>query len=154
MTIIIHSNSGRIIIECIFLSVLIQRLNWSSIDSFSRRVSLWLQRSCDSFILISHEVIHDDMKPLIIMIDEYGEILRLKGRPGSTWSPNVSFRNPNAVSGDPKAEWQALDTTNTKGISFVARADIQGRALMVFYPSRPISWLTGSAWPNRLGFVR
>jgi signal peptidase I len=91
---------------------------------------------------------------LIIMIDEYGEILRLKGRPGSTWSPNVSFRNPNAVSGDPKAEWQALDTTNTKGISFVARADIQGRALMVFYPSRPISWLTGSAWPNRFGFVR
>lgn len=93
-------------------------------------------------------------KNLIIMIDEFGEILRLKGRPGSTWSPNVSFRNPNALSGDPKAEWQALDTTNTKGISFVARSDIQGRALMVFYPSRPISWLTGSAWPNRLGFVR
>jgi len=93
-------------------------------------------------------------KNLIVMIDEYGEILRLKGRPGSTWSPNVSFRNPNAVSGDPKAEWQALDTTNTKGISFVSRNDIQGRALMVFYPSRPISWLTGSAWPDRFGFVR
>jgi len=93
-------------------------------------------------------------KNIIVMIDEFGEILRLKGSPGSTWSPNVSFRNIHAESGDPKAEWEALDTKNAKGISFVPRSDIQGRGLMVFYPSRPISWLTGSAWPNRCGFVR
>lgn len=91
---------------------------------------------------------------VIVMIDEFGEILRLNGSPGSTWSPNVSFRNIHAESGDPKAEWEALDTRNTKGISFVPRSDIQGRGLMVFYPSRPISWLTGSNWPNRCGFVR
>ena len=91
----------------------------------------------------------------IIMIDEFGEILRLKGQPGSNWGGNdVTFRNPNADPGDPNAEWSALDTTNTKGISFVPRSDIQGRALMVFYPSRPFSWLTGNNWPDRFGFVR
>jgi hypothetical protein len=40
------------------------------------------------------------------------------------------------------------------GISFVPRTDIQGRAVLVFYPSRPFSWLTGNAWPGRFGFVR
>jgi hypothetical protein len=91
----------------------------------------------------------------IVMIDEFGEILRLKGQPGANWgNGSVSFRRPNAQPGDPNAEWQALDTTNTKGISFVPRSDIQGRALMVFYPARPLSWLTGNAWPNRFGFVR
>lgn len=93
----------------------------------------------------------------IVMIDEFGEILRLNGQPGVDWGvPGgpVPFRHANAQPGDPKAEWTALDTTNTKGISFVPRSDIQGRALMVFYPSRPFSWLTGSNWPDRFGFVR
>lgn len=91
----------------------------------------------------------------IVMIDEFGEILRLKGRPGANWGHGeVTFRNPKADEGDPKAEWSALDTTNTKGISFVPRSDIQGRALMVFYPCRPLSWLTGNNWPDRFGFVR
>lgn len=91
----------------------------------------------------------------IVMIDEFGEILQLKGQPGSNWgNGDVTFRNPDADPGDPKAEWSALNTTNAKGISYVPRSDIQGRALMVFYPSRPISWLTGSNWPNRFGFVR
>ena len=90
----------------------------------------------------------------IVMIDEFGEILRLNGQPGANWSPNVTFRKPNAQEGDPDAEWTALDTSNTKGISFVPRSDVQGRALMVFYPSRPISWLTQSAWPDRFGLVR
>ena len=92
----------------------------------------------------------------IVMIDEFGEILRLKGQPGSNWGVGgtVSFRHPNAQPGDPKGEWQVLDTTNAKGISFVPRSDIQGRALMVFYPARPISWFTRNAWPDRFGFVR
>lgn len=91
----------------------------------------------------------------IIMIDEFGEILQLKGQPGANWgSGPVSFRKHNATDGDPNAEFEALDTYNAKGISFVPRSDIQGRALMVFFPSRPISWLIGSAWPDRFGFVR
>ncbi|MFK7739889.1 MAG: signal peptidase I [Planctomycetota bacterium] len=91
-------------------------------------------------------------KNAIVMIDEYGEILRLKGQVGADWPTRVSFRHPNAQDGS--GEWDALDTTNTEGISFVPRRDIEGRALMVFYPFRPISWLFGSAWPDRFGFVR
>lgn len=91
----------------------------------------------------------------IVMIDEYGEILRLNGLPGSDWgAPGgpVTFRHPNAQDGS--GEWIAPDTTNTEGISFVPRDDIEGRALMVFYPARPFSWLFGSSWPDRFGFVR
>ena len=50
--------------------------------------------------------------------------------------------------------FEAVDTYNAKGISFVAREDIEGRALMVFYPIRPLSWLTRNEWPDRGGFVR
>ena len=64
----------------------------------------------------------------------------------------VTFRHPNAQDGS--GEWIAPDTTNTEGISFVPRDDIEGRALMVFYPARPFSWLFGSSWPDRFGFVR
>jgi len=86
----------------------------------------------------------------IIMIDEYGEILRLQGQPGRNWGidGNVTFLGADGN------EWQARDTTNTAGVSFVPRQDIQGRALMVFYPLRPLSWLFGNNWPNRFGFVR
>ncbi len=87
----------------------------------------------------------------IVMIDENGEILRLKGRMGSAW-PGLSFKK--IGSDDVQDEWQPRETTNSKGISFVPRSDIQGRALLVFYPFRPLSWLTGSAWPDRFGFVR
>ncbi|MFM1872772.1 MAG: Signal peptidase [Planctomycetota bacterium] len=92
----------------------------------------------------------------IVMIDEFGEILRLEGQPGLNWGPPagggpavVSFKNP-----DGEGEWIAPEVRNASGVSFVRRQDIQGRALMVFYPSRPISWLTRNAWPNRFGFVR
>ena len=87
----------------------------------------------------------------VAMIDEFGEVLRLKGDVGPDW-PRVTFRKPDAQSG--KDYWEAKDTTNAPGISFVPRADIQGRALMVFYPCRPFAWLTGNAWPGRFGFVR
>lgn len=89
----------------------------------------------------------------IVMIDEYGEILRLKGDAADRWGMRVGFRgDPNGQDG--RSDWEATDTTNAPGISFVPRADIQGRALMVFYPVRPISWLLGSAWPGRFGLVR
>lgn len=84
----------------------------------------------------------------IVMIDEYGEILRLHGQAADGWGDRVAFVQPDGV------EWEAPDTTNTKGVSFVPRSDIQGRALMVFYPVVPLSWLFGSNWPNRFGFVR
>lgn len=91
-------------------------------------------------------------KQAIVMIDENGEILRLKGEIGSDWPRTISFKTPG--SNDPRSEWKARETTNSKGISFVARGDIQGRALMVFFPARPFSWLFGSNWPDRFGFVR
>ncbi len=86
----------------------------------------------------------------IVMIDEYGEILRLEGQAADGWADGgqVIFRS------DDGTEWQAEDTTNTRGVSFVPRADIQGRALMVFYPVRPFSWLLGENWPDRFGTVR
>ncbi|HEX5052048.1 MAG TPA: signal peptidase I [Planctomycetota bacterium] len=87
----------------------------------------------------------------IVMIDEYGEILRLSAEIGPDW-PHIAFELPGAQDG--KGEWIAPETRNAKGISFVPRADIQGRAVLVFYPSRPLAWLFGSSWPGRFGFVR
>ena len=89
----------------------------------------------------------------IVMIDEYGEILRLKGQVGNDWPRQVAFKHANGQN-DGNGEWIAPDSTNTKGISFVPRSDIQGRALMVFYPIRPLSWLFFNAWPDRAGLVR
>jgi hypothetical protein len=87
----------------------------------------------------------------LVMIDEFGEILRLKAQVGPGWGQRVSF----VPFGDQgKGEWVAPETTNTKGISFVPRSDIQGRAVLVFYPSRPFAWLFGNNWPGRFGFVR
>ncbi len=94
----------------------------------------------------------------LVMIDEYGEILRLNAKAGPGWAQvkdgrsRVSFVPLGAQDG--KGEWEAPETTNSKGISFVPRGDIQGRAVLVFYPSRPFAWLFGSAWPGRFGFVR
>ncbi|HEU4418734.1 MAG TPA: S26 family signal peptidase, partial [Planctomycetota bacterium] len=90
-------------------------------------------------------------KNAIVMIDEYGEILRLSAEIGSSW-PKISFQRVGAANGD--REWEAADTKNAPGVSFVPRSDIRGRALLVFYPSRPLSWLFGSNWPGRFGFVR
>ena len=87
----------------------------------------------------------------IVMIDEYGEILRLSAEIGSSW-PKISFQRVGASNGDP--EWEAPDTKNARGVSFVPRSDIRGRALLVFYPSRPLAWLFGSNWPGRFGLVR
>jgi signal peptidase I len=94
----------------------------------------------------------------VVMIDEYGEILRLRGVAGPGWAQpqngksRVSFVPLDAQDG--RGEWEAPDSTNSKGISFVPRDDIQGRAVLVFYPSRPFAWLFGSNWPGRFGFVR
>jgi len=91
----------------------------------------------------------------IVMIDEYGEILRLEGDTGADWAERgVTFQKPGTQDGS--GTWQAEETApgNTVGVSFVPRADIQGRALGVFYPCRPLSWLFGSNWPGRFGFVR
>jgi hypothetical protein len=95
----------------------------------------------------------------VVMIDEYGEILRLNGMPGPGWGQpaadggsRVSFVPLGAQDG--RGEWDAPKSTNSKGISFVPRSDIQGRAVLVFYPSRPFSWLFRNSWPGRFGFVR
>ena len=88
----------------------------------------------------------------IVMIDEYGEVLRLKGQVGADWGQRVSFRKPGSVDG--RDDWVAPESSNSPGISFVPRGDIRGRALLVFYPSRPFSWLTFNNWPGRFGFVR
>ena len=91
----------------------------------------------------------------IVMIDEFGQLLRLEGQPGANCGEaGVVFKKPDAQDGT--GEWTAEDTEAgaTLGVSFVPRSDIQGRALLVFYPCRPFSWLTRSNWPNRFGFVR
>lgn len=93
----------------------------------------------------------------VVMIDEYGEILRLEGDPGAGWAAQgVVFRKPGTTGQDGRDEFRAVETTpgNTVGVSFVPRSDIQGRGLLVFYPCRPFSWLTGSTWPGRFGTVR
>ena len=58
------------------------------------------------------------------------------------------------VAGDEKHGGARIRGLAEAEIDFVPRADIQGRALMVFYPCRPFAWLTGNAWPGRFGFVR
>ena len=88
------------------------------------------------------------------VFSEYGELLRLNAKIGPSWGPEVTFRRMDAAEDDPAATFSAQDTTNTKGISFVARSDIEGRALMVFYPVRPLSWIFQNEWPGRAGFVR
>ncbi len=90
----------------------------------------------------------------IVMIDEFGEILRLNAKIGPDWGPAVTFRKFGAADDDQGAVFSAVDTTNTKGISFVPRSDIEGRALMVFYPIRPLSWIFRNEWAGRAGFVR
>ena len=84
----------------------------------------------------------------IVMIDEFGEILRLSAELGPDWGTRVSFHVPGAQDGS--RDWTAPESK----VPFVRRQDIQGRAVMVFYPARPISWLFGSNWPGRFGFVR
>jgi hypothetical protein len=81
------------------------------------------------------------------MIDEFGEILRLDAQVGPDWGRNVSFVGSGQ---DGRGDWNASETK----VAFVPRNDIQGRAIMVFYPSRPLAWLFGSNWPGRFGFVR
>lgn len=90
----------------------------------------------------------------IVMIDEYGELLRLNAKIGPSWGPEVTFRRMGAADDDPDAVFSAQDTINAKGISFVSRDDIEGRALMVFYPIRPLGWIFRNEWPGRAGFVR
>jgi len=82
----------------------------------------------------------------IVMIDESGEILRLKAKVGADWGRRVSFAAPGTTAG----EWAAPE----KAYPFVRREDIRGRALLVFYPFRPVGWLFGNAWPGRFGFIR
>lgn len=94
----------------------------------------------------------------IVMIDEFGEIQRFRGDPGADWGHRgkVVFRKPGTTGQDGKEEFLGEDSSpgNAPGISFVPRSDIQGRALLVFYPCRPFAWLTGSKWPGRFGLVR
>ncbi|MBX3463194.1 MAG: signal peptidase I [Planctomycetes bacterium] len=84
----------------------------------------------------------------IVMIDEFGEILRLEADIGPDWGQGgrVPFVGP----GDQDGDWTPPETK----VPFVPRDDIQGRAVLVFYPARPLSWLFGSNWPGRFGFVR
>jgi signal peptidase I len=88
----------------------------------------------------------------IVMIDEYGEILRLHADIAGNWGRRIAFQRPGTT--DASGEWTAAETTNSKGISFVPRSDIRGRATLIFYPFRPLAWLTGNNWPGRFGFVR
>jgi signal peptidase I len=84
----------------------------------------------------------------IVMIDEYGEILRLQADVGADWGERIAFVPEGAKNG--QGEWSPPETK----VPFVRREDVQGRALLVFYPMRPFSWLFGSNWPDRAGFVR
>jgi signal peptidase I len=84
----------------------------------------------------------------LVMIDEHGEIMRFSAQSGPDWGPNVTFQVPGAQDG--RQDWTAPE----EKVSFVPRDDIQGRAILVFYPARPLSWLFGSNWPGRFGFVR
>jgi signal peptidase I len=88
----------------------------------------------------------------VVMIDEYGEILRLKGKVGANWGERIAFIKPGGQDG--RDEWTAPETTMAPGVTFVPRADIQGRASLIFYPCRPFSWLLFNSWPGRFGFVR
>jgi hypothetical protein len=88
-------------------------------------------------------------KDCIVMIDEYGEILRLDAKIAPDWGQGrVSFQAWDSQDG--RNDWSPPE----EKVAFVPRDDIQGRALLVFYPARPLSWLFGSNWPNRFGFVR
>lgn len=91
-------------------------------------------------------------KKAIVMIDEYGEILRLNAEIAGDWGQRIAFQRPGTTDGS--GEWTAPETTNSKGVSFVPRSDIRGRATLIFYPFRPLAWLTGNNWPDRFGFVR
>lgn len=84
----------------------------------------------------------------IVMIDEFGEIRRFEAEVGPDWGERVSFKDTSAQDGS--RDWVAPE----KKVPFVRREDIQGRAVLVFYPSRPFAWLFGSNWPDRFGFVR
>lgn len=86
----------------------------------------------------------------VVMIDEYGEILRLAARIGSDWGQEgkVTFQAWDGQDGS--SDWSPPQTK----VAFVPREHIQGRAILVFYPARPLSWLFGSNWPGRFGFVR
>ena len=86
----------------------------------------------------------------IVMIDEYGEILRLDAKIGPDWGDGGKVTFQPWESQDGRGDWSPPETK----VAFVPRSDIQGRALLVFYPSRPLSWLFGNNWPNRFGFVR
>ena len=90
----------------------------------------------------------------IVMIDEFGELWRLNAKIGPDWGPEVTFRRPNAKDGDPDGVFSAKEKSGEEGISFVPRSDIEGRALLVFYPIRPLSWIFRNEWPGRAGFVR
>jgi signal peptidase I len=95
----------------------------------------------------------------IVMIDQYGEVHRFEGDPGANWGKPemdapVVFRTPGTSGQDGKEEFYGETSNNVVGVSFVPRRDIQGRAMLVFYPCRPLSWLMGSNWPGRFGFVR
>lgn len=90
----------------------------------------------------------------VVMIDEFGEIHRFTADVGRDWGRRVAFQKPGTTGQDGADEFEAEDAINQKGITFVPRSDIQGRAVLVFFPSRPISWLFGSNWPGRFGFVR
>jgi signal peptidase I len=84
----------------------------------------------------------------IVMIDEFGEILRLDAEVGPDWGQEG--RVPFVAAGTQDGDWTPPETK----VAFVPRDDIQGRAILVFYPARPLSWLFGSNWPGRFGFVR
>ena len=79
----------------------------------------------------------------IVMIDEFGEIMRLSAEIGPDWGRNVSFRYPGGQDGS--RDWVAPESK----VPFVRRSDIQGRAVLVFYPSRPLAWaasMISRAW--------
>jgi signal peptidase I len=84
----------------------------------------------------------------IVMIDEFGEIWRLKsdisnayGSADEKRNPTVMFRPVGAADG--RDEWKPRELP----VPFVPRGDIAGRALAVFWPLWPFG-------EQRLGFIR
>lgn len=91
----------------------------------------------------------------VVMIDEYGEILRLRTGIGASYGSKGDQGEARIVfepigSSDGRQDWSPPEEWEP----FVPRRDVQGRALAAFWPFPPLSWLLQPKASNRLGWIR